>query len=92
MASHAAVTQAVGTLVAATVDTITFNSDCEIVEVWADAELTFRVDGGTPVSDDDEGYNIPVAGARQVRIPTSGNTVVKLISAGTPNYVVTKIS
>jgi hypothetical protein len=79
------------TLVAATVDTVTFTDALDYVEVYSDgrAELFFTADGTTPVLDDDGCHRLP-AGVEKARVvvPASGATVVKLISDGTPTYSV----
>lgn len=82
-------------LVANTTDTVTFEKDHNEIEVYSDgtAVLTFRVDGTDPVTNDPRGYSLPAqASTRTVRVPTAGNTKVKLISSGTPTYTVTVIS
>lgn len=82
-----------GTLVANTVDVITFASDLDSVEVASDglAEVYFSVDGTTPASSSKTSYRIPATGGWNsvaVSVPTSTNTVVKLISTGAPKYEV----
>lgn len=82
------------TLVAATVDTVTFtSSDRNTVKVTNDdggAAIHFTVDGTAPTSGGAATYRLPaVAGASlSVEPRTGGATVVKLISTGTPTYSV----
>ena len=85
-----------GTLVAATVTTVTLDSDVAWVEVvnrdGAD-EITFLVDPGAtdPTVGQNDAFVIPAAiSALRVRafVTTSGGTVVKMISAGIPKYTV----
>jgi len=80
------------TLTAATVDTVTFDRDCDAVEVYKDGPAVyFTVDGSTPTVAGNNSYELPGTGegALEVEVPTSGDTVVKLISSGTPTYSVT---
>lgn len=93
MADHPAVRQS-GTqaLVADTVDRVLFDADCNVIEVWADGPLTFSLHGEDPVAGDPECYDLPVAGARQVNVPTAGDTEVRLIAEADCNYLVTRIS
>lgn len=82
------------TLAANTVDTVTISRQHDPVEVWTDgtAAVYFTVDGSAPTVGGNTTYEVP-AGSPAVRdgvqVPASGNTVVKLISAGTPKYSVT---
>jgi hypothetical protein len=82
------------TLVASTVDTVTFTGvDKNTVRVHNDngsASIFYTVDGSTPTVNGAATYRVPaVAGAySEVDVPTSGQTVVKLISSGTPTYSV----
>lgn len=82
------------TLVASTVDTVTFtSSDREMVRVYNDtgtAVIHFTVDGSTPTVNGATTYRVPaVAGAyTSAEVRTAGATVVKLISSGTPTYSV----
>lgn len=80
------------TLAANTVDTVTFNDDLDAVVVFSDgaAALYFTVDGTTPTIGGDNTYVLlkGVHAARRVLVPTSGDTVVKLISSGAPTYSV----
>ncbi len=97
MASYVVANNEVGahakTLVAATVDTVTFTDrDAEVVEVvnisGADA-IYFTTDGAAPIVAGNGTYFLPaLTSTREVGIPTAGTTVIKLISAGTPSYSV----
>lgn len=82
-------------LSAATIDTVTFGDDCDKVEVFTKdgtAEVFFTVDGTSPSTSAKNSYYLPaVAGSSlEVTVPTSGKSVVKIISAGTPSYRVTR--
>lgn len=91
------------TLVANTPDTVLFVQDCDSVEVISDgtAELyvgvgplgTIGTALGTPVAASNTTFRLP-AGAPSVRVisvlNSSGGTVVRLISTGTPKYSVTE--
>lgn len=83
------------TLVANTVDTVTFADDLEALEVLSDgnAAIYFTVDGSDPTVGGNNTYKLPAVAAVQSisRIPTSGPTTVKLISKGTPTYDVTRV-
>lgn len=80
------------TLVAATVDTVTFADDVHRVEVYnaGTGTIYFTTDGSTPVAAADGTWELPANTVRQVD-RVSGN-VVKLISAGTPTYTVTRLA
>jgi hypothetical protein len=84
------------TLTANTADTVTFADDLDQVEVSSDgtAALYFTVDGSTPAIGGDNCWELPAGAlaARVVPVPTSGGTVVKLLSAGTPKYSVSRVS
>lgn len=98
MASYTVAAGLVGahakTLVASTVDTVTFTAtDLDEVEVLSDgtAAVYFTVDGTTPTVAGDGMWEIPAARAvRTVQVPTAGATIVKLISSGTPVYSVAR--
>lgn len=82
-------------LTAATVDTVTFADDCDMVEVWTSdgtALIYFTIGGATPASGAKNTYVVAASAgsALEVSVPTSGGTVVKLISSGTPSYRVTR--
>lgn len=84
------------TLVAATVDTVTFDSEVGQVEVLShdgSSPIYFTVDGSTPTVAGAGTFVLPAAvGALEVPVAynaAGGDTAVKLISAGTPTYSVT---
>lgn len=77
------------TLTAATVATLTFDADfseVEITNVDGSDVVYIRFDGVAPVAKAAGNFMVPaVEGASSKFKPhTNGNTVVKLISAGTP--------
>lgn len=80
------------TLVASTVDTVTFLRNFQEVEIYTDgtASIFFTVDGSTPTVLGPTCLYMPAAGSvRTVRVPKrEASVVVKLISAGTPKYSV----
>jgi hypothetical protein len=85
------------TLVASTVDTITFTDDLSRIEVGTTdgaAAIYFTVDGSTPTVAGASTYIIPgVANAvREItEVPSVAQlSTVKLISSGTPTYWVAK--
>lgn len=83
-----------GTLVASTVDTVTFTTDWPFVEVKnkdASIGISFTVDGTTPTYEGDEAYWVGPNEAIVVASNASGDPV-KLISSGTPKYIVTGVS
>lgn len=74
------------TLAADVVDTVTFNADMRAVRVIndGDASLYYTCDGTTPTAGGAKCYYVPQGAASTEQPPTSGATVVKLISdAGT---------
>lgn len=82
------------TLVASTVDTVTFGRDPDRTEVYNDSStdrIYFTVDGSTPTVAGVNCYVVPPKAARAVPSAGSGN-VVKLISTGTPTYSVSDAS
>lgn len=84
------------TLVADTADTVTFANFNSEVEVYSDgaAVLYFTTDGSTPTVGGAGTHFMPAsASSRIVRAAeqSDGTTVVKLISAGTPLYSVSKV-
>lgn len=83
-------------LAAGVVDKVTFDSDVERVEVISDGveDLYFRVDKADPAVDGRFAYRLPkgIVSSREVDIPTSGKTEVRLISSGAPTYSVTKVA
>jgi hypothetical protein len=84
------------TLVANTVDTVTFTDDIDRVEVTSNgaAAVYVTVDGTTPTVAGAGTFELPAGAAsvREIAVPTAGGTVVKLISAGTPVYSVAETS
>lgn len=84
------------TLVANTVDTVTFTDDIDRVEVTSNgaAAVYVTVDGSTPTVAGAGTFELPAGAAsvREIAVPTAGGTVVKLISAGTPVYSVAETS
>lgn len=82
------------TLVASTVDTVTFVDDLSHVEVYGDgtSAIYVTVDGTTPTVGGASTWELPTGAAATRTITTtdrSGATItVKLISAGTPSYSV----
>jgi hypothetical protein len=97
MASYAVGAGEVGvhkTLVAATVDTVTFNHDCSRVEVTnrdGSAEIYFTADGTTPTVGGNTVQMLPAAISVSVVTAYGGNSVVKLISSGGPAYSVIEV-
>lgn len=79
-----------GTLVAATVTTVTLDKDYDSVEVLnrGTVDLWLRVDGVDPVVAADDTYVCVGGGFVILPVPTAGSTDVKLISTGTPAYSV----
>ena len=74
-------------------DTVTFDRDCEqirVTNVDGAAAIYFTVNGAAVVVGDETAYWLPAtAGAsRVVDVRTSGDTVVKLDSSGTPTFSV----
>lgn len=100
MASHTVPAGSIGkyefTLAAATQDTVTFDDDVDVVEVLSHdgaAAVYFTVSGGTATVAGQDCWMVPAAaGAITVDVGTAGDTVVKLISAGTPKVSVSKAS
>lgn len=80
------------TLVASTVATMTFDEDfteVEVTNVDGAAVVYFRFDGTNPVVAAAGTHVLPAAVGSVIRKPkTSGVTVVKFISAGTPKVSV----
>ena len=80
------------TLVAAAVTTLTFDEDYGVVEVLnvdGAAAVYFTVDGSAPAVAQTGSHVLPAAiGGVEIEPVTSGVTVVKLISAGTPKVSV----
>jgi hypothetical protein len=92
MADHTVPRNAVGVhevqLVPGIVDTVTFNEDLDrvaILNVSGSAIVYFTADGSTPQVKGAHCYSVLAAlGANTVMPRTSGPTVVKLVSAGSP--------
>lgn len=82
------------TLVASTVDTVTFAAPQGKVTVWTDgaATITVTVDGTTPTVDGAGGWWLPAqSGTLEIKVPAkyaTANLAVKLISSGAPKYSV----
>lgn len=80
------------TLTANTVVTITFDQDfaaVEILNVDGAEKIYATVDGTTPGIAATGSIALPAAiGSVEVKVPTAGNTVVKLKSVGTPKVQV----
>lgn len=80
-----------GTLVAATVATVTVDGGFEFIEVvnHGTGTIYFTVDGTTPASQADETL-VALQGERvkAENVDRAGTVDVKLISAGTPSYSV----
>jgi hypothetical protein len=81
------------TLVASTVDTVTFAGDLSMVTVINEGTtgLYFSVDGTTPVVGDADAMYCPPAATASVPSVEGGGTVVKLISSGAPKYSVSGV-
>jgi hypothetical protein len=82
-----------GTLVASTVASVDLGVDVAAVRILnrggaGAAELWARVDPGVadPAVNDNSSFPVPVGGWAVERSSGSGNTVVKLLSTGTPLY------
>jgi hypothetical protein len=97
MASYSVAAGQVGahakTLVASTVDTVTFTDDVDEIEVMSDgtSAVYFTVDGSTPAVGGAGTWGLPASpAARTVEVRSASGTVVKLISAGTPLYSVAR--
>lgn len=91
MATYNVASGAVGTaanvMVASTADTVTFDEDLaevEVIHVTGTAEVWYTLDGTTPTVGGAACYLLPVGGVDRRQPKTSGDTVVKLISSGTP--------
>jgi Chitobiase/beta-hexosaminidase C-terminal domain len=98
MASHSVAAGEIGvhakTLAAATVDTVTFDRDCDSVEVENETGagvIYFTVDGSTPTVAGANTYRVSdIKGmALQVPVYSAGDTVVKLIGSAETVYSVT---
>jgi hypothetical protein len=83
------------TLVADTADTVTFTgADLAEVRIITDGAADIYVSFGsssTPAVAGSSSWRVPgVAGSTVLPVRTSGDTVVKLISSGTPEYSVSR--
>lgn len=82
------------TMVAATVDTVTFAITPRAVEIVSDGadEIYFTLDGSTPVAKAPATYFLPAfAGATRVVRTAQSSLVAKLISEGTPKYSISGV-
>jgi|GEM_PF-4006139 len=83
------------TLTANVVDTITFARNLSTVEIVSDgaAAIYGTVDGSDPTVGGEESFYMPEgpASIRVVKSPRNQQTVIKLISPGTPTYSVARI-
>jgi len=83
-----------GTLVSSTVATVTLDGEYSAVKVTnltgGSDPIFFTVDGSAPTDAGEDTYSVAaLAGAsRTVGVSVTGTTVVRLISAGTPEYTV----
>jgi hypothetical protein len=84
-----------GTLVAATVTTVTLDHDYNSVEVMnrsTTSDLYFRVDGTDPVVAGNDSYVVPSGEYLQVDIPGWAKaSEIRMISAGTPAFSLTGV-
>lgn len=82
------------TLVANQVDTVTFTGrDLSEVEILSDgsADIFVRLGGADPVVGSGSCWRVPAAmGSTILSVDTSRDTIVKLISSGTPTYSVSR--
>jgi len=90
MASYTVTTAKHATLAASTADTVTFGADRDRVEIVnrGTSELYCTFDGTAPTVGGDDCDVVLAGAALQVDVPTTGNTAVKLISAGSTPYSV----
>jgi hypothetical protein len=92
MASYTGIWSKHAQLVAATIDTVTLDSDYARVEVInrdGTAEIFFTVDGGDPTVLGDNTHVVPASISKTtVHAFKKATTVVRLISSGTPKYTV----
>lgn len=96
MASYTVVVAKHATLTANTVDTVNLPAAATVVEVLnrdGTAEIYFTIDGNDPAVAGDDTNVLPAAmGSLEVGSPLAAQTVVKLISSGTPKYTVRVLS
>jgi hypothetical protein len=79
-----------GVLESNTVDTVSVGVDADFIEVLnrGTDDIYFRFDGTDPEIDGNNSEIVPAGTALEVPRKASGNAVVKIISAGTPDYTV----
>jgi hypothetical protein len=99
MASYSVTAAQIGahakTLVANTVDTVTFADDIGEVEVVSNgsAAIYFTTDGTTPTVGGAATHYLPASSSvRRVKFTGSDASAIKLISAGTPTYSVARVT
>jgi hypothetical protein len=96
MASYTVTAAKHATLTANTVDTVTLPVEATLVEVLnrdGAAEIYFTVDGSVPTVGGDDTQVLPASvGGLEFGSPQIAQTVVKLISSGTPKYTVRVVS
>ncbi|WP_069883546.1 hypothetical protein [Streptomyces luteocolor] len=84
------------TLVANQVDTVQFADDVDEIEILSHdgaAPIYFTVDGTAPAVEGRGSRVLPAAiSSAMIEPPTSGPTVVKVVSAGTPKISVMRTS
>lgn len=83
------------TLVASTIDQVSFDTRESVVEIISDgtADIFGTTDGSTPTVNGPQCFIIPAGGVivRELSPRGSGTTVIKLISSGTPKYSVARV-
>ena len=92
MATYSVSRSKTATLTASTVDTVTITDGSlhtiEVVNLDASSRISFTIDGATPTADGDNCVCVPPGSATAVYDGNDAATVVRLISAGAPTYVV----
>lgn len=78
------------TMVAATADSVTFDSREGAVQVISDgtADIYFTTDNSAPTVAGPKTYRLPAGERTRTVTPVFVPTVIKLISSGTPHYSV----